>query len=131
MPDEFERVADKLWDRMDKKFVERFDGCTTEACKRARAEVQTVYDKVVTEGDSKTFKELERLNKNLDMVFEEIEKAQKAEVDLECPNCHYGGAEKPEVVGKCPEGCAKFTTHEKDNLKYKSCPICGEEIEWD
>lgn len=131
MPDEYDEVAERIWNRMDKRFDERFDGCTSEACRKAKAEAMEVFNKTVTEGDTQTLGELKRLNQNLDRVFEEIEKVQNAEVEeIPCPNCEFNGTEKPPAVGKCPEGCTKFSAHDKKH-GYNNCPICGEEIEWD
>lgn len=126
MPDEFDDVADRLWARMKNEFGE----CTTKECREARAAAEEVYKKVVSENDTLTSKKVDQLREDLGKIFESLEKAREEEVDSECPNCHYDGEDAPKKIGKCPDGCSKFTAYDK-KAGYSHCPVCGDEIEWE
>lgn len=127
MGDEYDEVASRLIAGIR----EDLDECTTEACRKARAEAETVYQKVIKEGDMESLKELKGLRGDIGKLLEEIEKARTAPVEHEeCPNCHYKGDEKPKNKGRCPNGCTKFNEWDQE-LGYKHCVVCGEEIDWE
>jgi len=127
MPDEIERVADRLWARIESDLK----GCTTEACQRAREEAEKVYQKTIKEADLESLKELKAYRSDISKLLEELEKARTEVVDIEeCPSCKWDKlAEKPKLVGKCVRGCTRINEHEK-RLGFKHCPICGDEIDY-
>ncbi len=124
MPDEIERVADKLWARIEKSL----EGCTTAACQRARAEAEEVYKKTVKDGDMESLKELKSLREDIGKMVEIMAKGAEAPVVEECPSCSWDRLDqKPKTVGKCENGCTRINEHEK-KLGFKHCPMCGGDI---
>lgn len=121
---EYEMLAKELY----KSIKDGLDGCTTEACKKARAEGEAMYQRVIEGKDDRAFKKLEDLDANIVKLLEGIEKSIQEE--HECPNCGYEGDEESPVIGRCPEGHVECTKHDRE-LGSKKCVICGTDLEWD
>ena len=124
MPDEFDEIAERLYKRLEGKIGD----CSTEACRKTKAEAETAYKKYFEDGDLKSLGKLDELNKGIGSLLEAIEKAGKE--PGECLSCHYKGGDAPKRAGKCANGCAYYNEHEKA-MGVKKCLVCGENIAWD
>jgi len=132
MGDEYDIIAERLMSRIEGKL----DVCTTEACRKAKAEAETQYKKYFEDGDLKSLGKLDEINKGIGDLIQamnkavEEEKALAEKEDVDCPNCGFHGKDKPKAAGKCKHGCARYNEHEM-KAGYKKCTICGDDIEWD
>jgi len=126
MPDEFEKVATKMYAHIKNDLSE----CNTAECRRVREEAEKAYNKIVVDGDREAMKELKGLRGDIGKLLEEIEKARSAPAEIEaCPNCGYDKPDKPKNIGRCPDGCTKYNAYDKKQ-GWKHCAVCGNEIEW-
>lgn len=126
MPSEEEILAKRLLEYMKPGLTE----CTTEECRKARAEGEAQWKRIFDGHESKSLEKMDKIDQDLVKLLEGLEKQMNTPIELPpCPHCGYDSDEKPKTVGKCPDGCATFDEFDK-NSGMRKCGVCGEDIEW-